>query len=187
MPDASRLLVVSSTSIDDALRDAIVAWFGRCGEIAAMVPPYRLGGGSDAKLRGSMHGMVLQFADTSCVSKALVMRSRPGGTGVPAWVEAYRDERPDPRALQREVDHFMAEFEAKEAAERERVKAAANTVDDDGFVLVTKKSKDKPFESEHQKKKKRKLEQGGAGMQLAPLYRFQMRESKRNSTCRAVC
>jgi hypothetical protein len=76
----------------------------------------------------------------------------------------------------------MAAFEAKEAAEAEARERAEGKADDDGFILVTKKAKAKPFESDHQKNKRKKLEQGGAGMQLAPLYRFQLRESKRNRT-----
>jgi hypothetical protein len=53
--------------------------------------------------------------------------------------------------------------------------------------LVTKKAKDKPFESDNRKLKKRRAEVAlsGGGVQLGPLYRFQIRESKRNRACRA--
>jgi hypothetical protein len=93
-----------------------------------------------------------------------------------------RSARPEPAALQQQVDRSMAAFEAREAAAAAAKLAAEGKEDDDGFILVTKKAKDKPFESDNRKAKRRKQEQeqGGAGMQLAPFYKFQLRESKRN-------
>lgn len=124
-----------------------------------------------------------------CVCLRVCVSCCPGEPAHPDPPPHRRSARPEPAALQQEVDKRMAAFEAREAAAAAAKEAADGKEDDDGFILVTKKAKDKPFESDNRKlkRKKQEQEQGGAGMQLAPFYRFQLRESKRNRECWVVC
>jgi len=181
------LVVVKAAPEATALFDDILLWFSKCGEIERSSAPSRLQAVPEAPLH-AFSSVVVTFGVEGAVEAALSMRSKrlnPSLFVTQACMDAYRSARPEPAALQQEVDKRMAAFEAREAAAAAAKEAADGKEDDDGFILVTKKAKDKPFESDNRKlkRKKQEQEQGGAGMQLAPFYRFQLRESKRNREC----
>lgn len=98
-------------------------------------------GASEATL-GPLAGQArLTFASETEAAAALqrgpvVVPRSDALRGWDRWVAACQ-AKPDPVALAREVDEFMARFDAQaaQAAQRARVQQ----VDDDGFVLVTRK------------------------------------------------
>ncbi|KAI1286003.1 Ribosomal RNA-processing protein 7 -like protein A [Halotydeus destructor] len=63
--------------------------------------------------------------------------------GVKLWAKQYNDSLIDPKALQQEVDDYMAVHDKIVEDEKQREKEAENVPDEDGWVKVTKHGKRK--------------------------------------------
>ncbi|RUP06348.1 ribosomal RNA-processing protein 7-domain-containing protein [Jimgerdemannia flammicorona] len=118
-----------------------------------------------------------------------------GGSKVPPlgfqkYLAIYNLSRPDPAVLQARVDSYMLKFTNREYEREKEALAKLNRMDDDGFVLVTRKGRRgintdgtitvtaaRADEVKNLKPKKK---------ELVDFYRFQMREAKRDSKCLVV-
>lgn len=99
-----------------------------------------------------------------------------------AYLEQYRANKPGLEAVKNIADEFMANFEAAEEEEIERLEELKNQVDDDGFVTVVSSKRKKPLPEEFiQPVKKQKSKE------LENFYRFQMREKKRDRKSPSLC
>lgn len=110
--------------------------------------------------------------------------------GMQRLLRRFRAKLPQVKALQEEVDSFMASFEAAEAEEERKRKEAASQPDAEGFVTVTygKKrrrgsggaveggGKKRTRSGSHKKKKKEH--------ELQNFYAHQIREAKREKLAR---
>jgi len=100
--------------------------------------------------------------------------------GLNKWMELYKKVRPDPKALQFQVDRFMEAFDQRTEMQKKAAKGAP-AVDEDGFTLVTYKNKkgkrklrtndSEVAKSEAAKKKKKKDP-------VVNFYKFQERNQK---------
>lgn len=101
------------------------------------------------------------------------------------WLQDYRLHRPGQIKLQEEVDEYMRKFEEAELERHKALEAKLNQPDEDGFIMVTRVGRRsantdgtitvtaaKPEEIKNLKPKNK---------ELTDFYRFQMRETKRNS------
>jgi hypothetical protein len=79
--------------------------------------------GRDRALRAAFEGRVINVDATPL----------EGPRGLKAWVEAHKAEKPGNRELLRQLDEWT---EAFEAAEEERKKAAAQSMEEDGWTVV---------------------------------------------------
>ncbi|KAF9928051.1 Ribosomal RNA-processing protein 7, partial [Linnemannia zychae] len=106
------------------------------------------------------------------------------GLGVSKWLNEYHTRRPDPASLQLKVDDYMDKFERSEYEAQQAALARHNTMDEDGFTLVTRAGNKghnsdgvititaaKAEDVKNLKPKKKELQD---------FYRFQMREAKRD-------
>ncbi|KAF9583847.1 Ribosomal RNA-processing protein 7 [Lunasporangiospora selenospora] len=105
--------------------------------------------------------------------------------GLTRWMQEYHRKRPEASELQAKVDEYMEKFERSEYETQQAALARLNTMDDDGFTLVTRTGNKgyntdgvikitaaKAEDIENIKPKKKK--------ELQDFYRFQMREAKRD-------
>lgn len=97
-------------------------------------------------------------------------------TGLDKWCSEYTKQYPKPNKVQAKVDVFMAEFDSKEAKEKEELERLTNEPDDDGWTVVTHGKKTPGVVAERVTKRDRKRKQR---KELANFYTFQQRESKR--------
>ncbi|KAF9433751.1 Ribosomal RNA-processing protein 7 [Entomortierella beljakovae] len=110
--------------------------------------------------------------------------ARLSSLGVAKWMNDYHRMRPKHATLQVKVDDYMDKFERSEYENQQAALARLNSMDDDGFTLVTsagnkgyntdgviKVQAVKADEIKHIKPKKKELQD---------FYRFQMREAKRD-------
>lgn len=115
-------------------------------------------------------------ADVSGSCQPYVDGSGAAG-GMRGWLEEYKSHRPDPARLQAQVDRFMEGFDRRTEMER-RAAAAGPVVDEDGFTLVTRRSRNRTKSTEStvlvRQTKKRKSDR-----ELLDFYRFQRREKKK--------
>ncbi len=125
------LLVIAKAAPDaTALFDDVLLWFSKAGEIAASSAPARL----QPSAGGPLHGyssLVVTYAEDGCVEAAVAMRSKritPARFIAQACIDPYRSARPEPAALQQQVDKSMAAFEAREAAAAAAKEAADGKV-----------------------------------------------------------
>ncbi|CAM9974562.1 unnamed protein product [Phaeothamnion confervicola] len=95
--------------------------------------------------------------------------------GLAGALRRYWADRPSRAELQEEVDSFMEEFDAAEA-ERRRIERQKGDVDDDGFVRVTHKKRQKLANASEGGRAGKRKKGGG---ELQNFYGFQMREAKR--------
>jgi ribosomal RNA-processing protein 7 len=102
-------------------------------------------------------------------------------SGVSKWLAAYQTERPDPHALQQQVDRFMEAFDKRRRLE-DAAREAGPVIDEDGFTLVTSKKRKRNVMSAvaraqqeanaaQSKKNKKKAESMG-------FYKFQRRQKQ---------
>ncbi|KAI9142579.1 ribosomal RNA-processing protein 7-domain-containing protein [Paraphysoderma sedebokerense] len=104
--------------------------------------------------------------------------------GIVKFLREHQTLRPDHAEHQLTIDQYMENYEASERAAQEALSRKHNTVDEDGFILVTRKSRRNTntdgkvsvtaAKSEDVKKLKPKKKE------LDDFYRFQMREAKRS-------
>jgi len=104
--------------------------------------------------------------------------------GISRYLSLIRKRQPDHQNHQMAVDKFMAEYEAAEKASSLEQASKHNQMDEDGFILVTRKGRRNTntdgditvtaIKSGEAKKLKPKKKE------LSDFYRFQMREAKRN-------
>ncbi|KAL2649671.1 hypothetical protein R1flu_017799 [Riccia fluitans] len=113
------------------------------------------------------------------------VRNHTSLTGMKKWLADYRAKRPGLAALQKAVDDFMAEFDAREEKAKVQRMAAAQ---EEGWTLVTgNKGRKKTVDAESgvrvgavsslavEEKAKTKTKESAVDF-----YRFQRREAKRN-------
>ncbi len=56
----------------------------------------------------------------------------------PEWISEYESSFIDPKALQKEIDSFMSEFDTRKEREEEEAKLKEGQPDDEGWITVTK-------------------------------------------------
>lgn len=56
----------------------------------------------------------------------------------PEWISQYESSFIDPKALQKEIDTFMSEFDTRKEREEEEAKLKEGQPDDEGWITVTK-------------------------------------------------
>ena len=119
------------------------------------------------------HNRVLNFEATSS-------DETPLKTGVQKWCDIYRQDTAEfeMTELEKEIEEFMKNYDEKKTQQEQLEKMAGE--EDDGWVKVTRKRGARFTESEQQyqlqKEKKRREEK-----ELVHFYRFQLRESRRES------
>jgi len=105
--------------------------------------------------------------------------------GYKKWMQQYKYTRPRPKALKTRVDNYMVNFTRMEEIEKLELDKKASIVDEDGFTLVTRRTRRNTNKTEdgasvtaaryedvkNLKPKKKELQD---------FYRFQMKEKKRN-------
>jgi len=105
--------------------------------------------------------------------------------GYKKWMQQYKYTRPRPKALKTRVDNYMVNFTRMEEIEKLELDRKASIVDEDGFTLVTRRTRRNTnrtedgasvtaarYEDVKNLKPKKK--------ELQDFYRFQMKEKKRN-------
>lgn len=120
-------------------------------------------------------------AVTTTETKILSTREHNLGTGVTEWCEAYRQQCPQVKLLQKEIDDYMAVFDSKVEQERQVAREAEGVPDEEGWVTVTRygKSKGAPRTEAHEKRLSKKEKKKRKEKELLNFYSFQMRETKR--------
>ena len=96
-------------------------------------------------------------------------------SGLQKWCTEYRKQYSNPKDVEKKVDRFMAEFDLKEAKEKEKLERLASEPDEEGWTVVTHGKKNLVELDRVTKKDKKKREK----KELANFYTFQQRESKR--------
>ena len=102
-------------------------------------------------------------------------KKRSLNSGMKKWCAEYRNQYPDAKAVQKEVDQFMTDFDMKEANKKAELEKLANEPDEEGWTVVTHGKKtlgDGERVTKRERKKRQKKE-------LTNFYTFQQRESKR--------
>jgi hypothetical protein len=56
----------------------------------------------------------------------------------PEWISQYESSFIDPKALQKEIDTFMSEFDSRKEREEEEAKLKEGQPDNEGWITVTK-------------------------------------------------
>ncbi len=56
----------------------------------------------------------------------------------PEWISEYESSFIDPKALQKEIDSFMSEFDTRKEREEEEAKLKEGQPDNEGWITVTK-------------------------------------------------
>jgi hypothetical protein len=56
----------------------------------------------------------------------------------PEWISQYESSFIDPKALQKEIDTFMSEFDTRKEREEEEAKLKEGQPDNEGWITVTK-------------------------------------------------
>ncbi|KAL0586220.1 hypothetical protein ABG067_004068 [Albugo candida] len=97
----------------------------------------------------------------------------PTKLGLQGYLEQYRRKRPGLEAIKEFTDKYMAEFDAREAAEIADRKTMQHQIDEDGFQTVVNPKRKIPMDLDRLPKKQKSKE-------LQDFYRFQLREKKRN-------
>ncbi|KAL3218237.1 hypothetical protein MRX96_050767 [Rhipicephalus microplus] len=100
--------------------------------------------------------------------------------GVAKWCAQYKSTFVDAEKVQKEVDTYMADYDARLEEEKQRAKAMDGVPDEDGWITVTKYGKrpviprtdavSQKISSAEKKKRSQK--------ELVNFYSFQIRESK---------
>jgi hypothetical protein len=111
-----------------------------------------LGADVEVAMVGTQGQARVRFADAAkaqavCGMQRITLRPSAGLRGLDKYL-AECQQRPDPVALARQVDEYMAAFDAREAAKKEEL-AAAPVVDADGFTLVTRARKGNTKQGKH--------------------------------------
>ncbi|KAL5018262.1 hypothetical protein ScPMuIL_003984 [Solemya velum] len=100
-------------------------------------------------------------------------------TGMRKWCADYAARQVDIGELQTEVSNYMEKFESRMEQEKEEAKEAEGVPDAEGWVTVTRHTKNKAAvkfavgEHRHRGRKRKKEKD------IASFYSFQLRESKR--------
>ncbi|KAH9828993.1 ribosomal RNA-processing protein 7-like [Teratosphaeria destructans] len=153
----------------------------------------------DRELHRSGGTAVVTFVDEASASLAVqeakkaVKAGKAGttitwGAGVEDQVPALGSARylahqrlryPDPLALQKSVDDYMAAFAVVEMA-RDKARAVQRSVPDaDGFITVTRGGRAGPARAEEAKAKEEELKRRERERVKADFYRFQVREKRK--------
>jgi len=105
---------------------------------------------------------------------------KPIKTGIEKWVNTYEDQFVEIKSLQTAVDEFMRHYDKTKAKEEKKLKANEGVPDDEGWITVTRDSRNAGVvrtESMEQKvmmnEKKKQTDK-----KLINFYGFQLRESK---------
>ncbi len=132
-----------------ATADGLAAAFARAGEVTAVRNLGREGGG--ARSAHVIFAQPVGLKKALASRRALELRLDAGGSGGgssgggggsragSAPGASARGGAPSREELQASVDAFMRQFEADEAARQAAEDARHNTMDADGFVVVTRK------------------------------------------------
>jgi len=173
-----RTLFITNLS-NDTTSDEVQKVFSGVGPVESV----NLSGGG--KLGAKFAHVV--FSNQKSVKKALKMTSNQSqmagciansinrSSGVSAWFDRHRYNRPHNDNMQAEVNRFLAAFDEAEEQEQAEREAEADGPDADGFITVTRKKRNRLENgSETLKPKKNKKTKV-----LQNFYRFQKRDAKR--------
>lgn len=105
--------------------------------------------------------------------------------GYKKWTQQYKYTRPRPTALKTRVDQYMANFTRMEEIEKLELDKKLNQVDEDGFTLVTRRSRrntntSKDGASVTAARYEEIKDLKPKNKELQNFYRFQIKEKKRN-------
>lgn len=128
------------------------------------------------------------FQNPSGLKKALKCKELPPisskkhmpSIGVKKWAEEYNSNFIDITTVQKEIDGFMSDYDAKVEEEKRKAKEMESVEDEDGWITVTKHSK-KPTISRNETVSKKiiaKQNRANARKSLLNFYRCQLRETK---------
>ncbi|KAJ3222576.1 Ribosomal RNA-processing protein 7 A [Clydaea vesicula] len=92
--------------------------------------------------------------------------------GFTKYIELFKSSKPSQNILQKNVEIYLKAFDELQAEKKLNLQAKKNLPDEDGFITVVSKSKQKMETKSDNKKLKKKKE-------LVDFYRFQMRDTKR--------
>ncbi|KAH3796477.1 ribosomal RNA-processing protein 7 homolog A-like [Dreissena polymorpha] len=114
----------------------------------------------------------------------LIMQDNKGPaieSGLAKWCADYQADLLDTNALQTEIDEYMLKYDDKVQKEKETSAAQEGVPDDEGWITVTKYSKNKgaPRTEAHEKVLTNKARRKRKEKELLNFYSFQMRETKR--------
>ncbi|XP_013389988.1 ribosomal RNA-processing protein 7 homolog A [Lingula anatina] len=101
-------------------------------------------------------------------------------TGMKKWCQEYKASLPNVHALQKEIDAYMEEFDKKIQEEAAQAKEEEGVPDDEGWVTVTRHSKNKgvPRTEAQEKRVTQREKKKRKEKELLNFYAFQVRESK---------
>nr|XP_002121115.1 ribosomal RNA-processing protein 7 homolog A-like [Ciona intestinalis] len=102
-------------------------------------------------------------------------------TGLKKWCLDYIYEQPDPKKLKLEVDEYMTKYDAKVKQEQEEEIENDGIPDDEGWVKVSSRGRNAGVSrtETNQKKSKRKEKKKRKQNEMFSIYKYQVRESKR--------
>lgn len=103
-------------------------------------------------------------------------------TGIEKWRAAYISSAPPPAdRLKAEVETYMLEYDKTVEEEKQAAKESEGVPDEEGWIKVTKQSKNKVAArtDAQERRLKRKLRKRNREKDLLHFYKFQARESKK--------
>lgn len=102
-------------------------------------------------------------------------------TGMKEWYMKYNRSFPDPVEMQKEIDSYMVTHDKEEERQKEAAKNATEA-DEDGWITVSKKSRNPGFARKQSVRDKvlREMNRKKKKKMLLNFYSFQIKESKMN-------
>jgi len=113
---------------------------------------------------------------------SLGRKREPRVTAASACAKLFREhlnQYARPERLEAEVNEFIASFESREEQVRLAKERRRNEVDEDGFMLVSRKRQVR-HATMHANERKKKKKKKKAEKELSNFYQFQIREKKRD-------
>lgn len=128
------------------------------------------------------------FKKSSGLTKALNLKDleplstnkHPINVGIDKWKQEYNNSILNHEELQKQVNDFMAAYDR--LSEKEKLREKEQKEDDEGWTVVTKKSRNPGISRKETVESKitEKLHKGRKRKELKNFYTFQIRESKMN-------
>ncbi|CAG9767988.1 unnamed protein product [Ceutorhynchus assimilis] len=100
-------------------------------------------------------------------------------SGLEKWIDEYNNSIEDPTKLSNEINNFMLRFDKNEEAGKKKVEE----IDDEGWTVVTKKSRNPGIANKESVKIKinEKISQASKKKELQNFYTFQIKQSKQKN------
>ncbi|CAH1117397.1 unnamed protein product [Phaedon cochleariae] len=176
-PPGQTLFVINIPPI--ATEDSLKTAFSPAGKITRVILDVSEEGLAN---KDGFRRAFIVFSKRESLLKALRLKQldplstteKPVKTGIKKWMEEYNSSIVDIEKLQEQVDDCMRKFESEENNKKE------DTVDDEGWTLVTKGGRKSGLSRKESVKTKldEKIAKSSKNKELKNFYTFQIRESK---------